>query len=105
MERFAPVALRPGGVVLALTHQTPIPVLYAPRRVPVALASTSDLQVRHGVEVRVPGQFRVVLVLVSKCVQPAEDDFNVSSRYPVLQHRGVVKVVRRRSAVQRAESD
>ncbi|KAA8594984.1 hypothetical protein FQN60_012119 [Etheostoma spectabile] len=61
--------------------------------------------VRHGVEVRVTGQLRVVLVFVAESVQPAEDDFYVSGCYPVLQHRGVVKVVRRRSAVQRAEGD
>lgn len=105
MERLAPVALRPGGVVLALTHQTAIPVLHAPRSVPVAFASPPDLQVRHGVEVRVPGQLRVVLVLVPKSVQPTEDYFNVRGCHPVLQHRGVVKVVSRGSAVQRAESD
>ena len=105
VERLAPVALRPGRVVLALAHQAPVPVLHAPGRVPVALAPPADLQVRHGVEVRVPGQLRVVLVLVAERVQPAEDDLDVRGRDPVLQHRGVVEVVRGRPPVQRAEGD
>lgn len=103
MERFAPVALRSRRVVLALAHQVILPVLYALRRVPVTLAPTADLQVRHRVKIRVPGELRVVLVFVPERVQPVERHLDVGGRDPVLQDGRVVKVVRRGSAIQGAE--
>lgn len=103
VERFAPVALRSRRVVFALAHQIPLSVLDALWSMPIALAPSSYLQVRHCVKVGVAGQLGVVLILVSKSVKPAEDHFDVGGRHPVLEHRGVVEVVRRRSAVQGAE--
>lgn len=105
MERFAPVALWSRRVVFALANQIPFPVFDAFRRVSVALAPSPDLQVRHGIKVRVSRQLRVVLVLIPEGVKPAEDHLDVGGRHPVLQHRGVVEVMRRRSAVQGAEGD
>ncbi|TRY91426.1 hypothetical protein DNTS_018795 [Danionella cerebrum] len=105
VEGFAPVALRSPRVVLALAHEVPFAVLYALGRVSVTLAPASDLEIRHRVKVRVPGELRVVLVLVPERVEPVEGDFDICCRDPVLQNRGVVEVVRRGSAVQRAEGD
>ena len=105
MEGFAAVALGPGRVVFALADQRPLAVLHALGGVSVALAAAAHLQVGHGVEVGVPGQLRVVLVLVPEGVQAVEDHADVGGRHPVLQHRRVVEVVGGGPSVQRAEGD
>lgn len=104
VEKFASVTFRAGGVVLTVTNQVAIPVSDTPGRVPVTLTAASDLQVGHGVIIGLPGKFRIVFVLVPEGVEAAESHLDVGSGDPVLEDRAVVKIVRRRAAVQGAES-
>lgn len=84
MERFAPVALGPRRVVLALAHELSGAITHAARGVPVTLAPAAYLQVGHCVEVRVILVLCFGLALLT--VQAAERDADVRGRDPVLEH-------------------
>ena len=104
VERLAPFAVDAGRVVFALARQLTVGVDGTAGSVAVALASAADGEVGQRVVVAfLRTAARLPNVVVG--VQAVERHPDVRRRHPVLQHGAVVEVVRRRSALERAEGD
>ena len=119
VEGFAFLAVAAGRVVAAVAGQVAVATHHALGGVAVALAAAAHREVGGRVDGgrrrRLGAAGRAVVVVADDVtagdaadavrVQSVEDDAHVGGRHPVLQHRTVLEVERRRTALHRAERD
>ena len=101
VEGLAAFAVDAGRVVATVAGEAAVLVGGAASSVAVTFAASADGEVGQRVVVALPGL--LVALLVPVRVEPIEDHLDISGCHPVLQHRRVVEVVRRRPALERAE--